>query len=130
MLKDVIYIDDSPLDLFIFSHFQKKYHCFNSLIATENAIKALADLKINASNYEALPDLIFLDLYMPLFDGYQFLNQFERIYPLFKKEISVHILSSSVSPKDVKKCKTFPHVKDYHVKPIRIDELMCVEVLI
>lgn len=129
MLKDVLYIDDSHLDLFIVSHLQNRYKCFKSLTATSDPITALADLKVNSSDVESLPDIILLDLYMPYFDGYQFLRQFERIYPLFKKEIWIHVLSSSVSPKDIEKCKVFPHVKSYHVKPITVNKLLSAESL-
>jgi CheY-like chemotaxis protein len=127
MLKDVLYIDNSPLDLFIVDHFQKKYHCFNSLTVTTDALTALADLKLHADDVDALPDIIFLDLYMPTFNGYQFLTQFEKIYPMFKKQIWVHILTSSLSPTDIARCKSFPHVKMYHVKPITMQDLLTAE---
>jgi len=124
MLKDILYIDDSILDLHILKRLHDKYHCFNSCETTEDPITALDQLRIRALNNEGLPDIIFLDLKMPLFDGYQFLDQFENIYPQFHKDIWIHILTSSTSLKDIVRCMQYPHVKYYHVKPIAIETLL------
>jgi CheY-like chemotaxis protein len=124
MLKNVLYIDDSQLDLYILVLFQKKYHFFNSCSTTIDPLGALQELRECATDIEHLPDIIFLDLYMPRFSGYQFLDEFEQIYPLFMKSIEVHILSSSMSPKDIRRCMLYPHVRAYHVKPITIEQLL------
>lgn len=124
MLKDILYIDDSALDLHILKLLHDKYHCFNSCETIGDPVTALDQLMIKAKNNEKLPDIIFLDLNMPLFSGYQFLDQFESIYPQFNKDIWIHILTSSASPKDIVRCMQYPHVRYYHVKPIAIDTLL------
>ncbi|NVM66541.1 CheY-like chemotaxis protein [Mucilaginibacter sp. SG538B] len=126
MLKNVLYIDDNQLDLYILTLLQRKYHLFKSCITTADAVGALRELKECATDKDHLPEIIFLDLYMPKFNGYQFLDKFEQIYPLFTKNIEVHILSSSMSPKDMQRCMLYPHVCAYHVKPITIEQLLSV----
>lgn len=124
MLKNVLYIDDSELDLHILTLLQKKYHLFESCSITEDPVGALRELKQFATDKDHLPEIIFLDLYMPRFNGYQFLDEFEQLYPLFSKNIEVHILTSSMSPKDMQRCMLYPHVSAYHVKPITIEQLL------
>lgn len=124
MLKDILYIDDSTLDLHILKRLQDKYHCFKSCETICDPLTALVQLKTKALNNDKLPDIIFLDLRMPIFDGYQFLDHFESMYTQFNQEIWVHILTSSTSPKDISRCKQYPHVRCYHIKPIAIETLL------
>lgn len=124
MLKDVLYIDDSTLDLYILKCLHYRYNCFKSCEITGDPLTALIQLQNKARNNDKLPDIIFLDLDMPFFDGYQFLDHFENMYPQFNQDIWVHILTSSASPEDISRCKQYPHVRQYHLKPIAIETLL------
>jgi CheY-like chemotaxis protein len=72
---------------------------------------------------EDLPTILFLDLNMPIMDGWEFL----KLFKLFKKEHNynpeIYILTSSVNDKDHKKAKKFVSIKDYLTKPINEDIL-------
>ncbi len=76
-----------------------------------------------------LPDLIFLDLNMPDFSGWDFLAQFALLQPLFKKPISIYILSSSVDHKEKARALKYSFVGDFYSKPIKraqLEDLYCV----
>jgi CheY-like chemotaxis protein len=70
---------------------------------------------------QSLPDYIFIDLYMPIFDGWDFLNRFECLYKSLKKNIQVYVVTSSVSPSDIDRSKHYPFVTKFISKPIRKD---------
>ena len=67
---------------------------------------------------QSLPDYIFVDLYMPMFDGWDFLNRFESMYKSFKKNIKVYIVTSSINPSDIDRSKHYPFVTTFISKPI------------
>ncbi|HTK20254.1 MAG TPA: response regulator [Mucilaginibacter sp.] len=68
-----------------------------------------------------LPDYIFVDLYMPMFDGWDFLNRFQKLYKSLQKNIKVYIVSSSINPADIDRSKLYPFVTTFISKPIMKD---------
>ena len=68
---------------------------------------------------QSLPDYIFVDLYMPMFDGWDFLNRFECLYKSLQKNIKVYIVTSSINPSDIDRSKHYPFVTTFISKPIK-----------
>jgi CheY-like chemotaxis protein len=75
-------------------------------------------LEENKMRISALPDFIFLDLYMPGNSGWDFLNGLQKIYKNLKKEIQVYVVSSSIFQMDIKRSKGYPFVTNYITKPM------------
>lgn len=89
-----------------------------------SAIEFLKNMeKLSDSGKNVLPDLIFLDIDMPLMDGFQFLDEFEKLEDDTKSRCSVVMLTSSISPADVNKSKKYEYVKKYINKPLSQDNL-------
>lgn len=72
---------------------------------------------------EEVPDIMFIDLNMPIMDGWEFIKRFTKIENKFNKLISLYIVSSSINPVDIDRAKSLSNIKDYLVKPVRITEL-------
>ena len=70
---------------------------------------------------QSLPDYIFVDLYMPLFDGWDFLNRFQKLYKSLRKNIKIYVVSSSIDPADINRSKRYPFVTTFISKPIMKD---------
>ncbi len=70
-----------------------------------------------------IPDIIFLDLNMPVMDGWQFLERFTKIKNKFGKVITLYIVSSSIYPEDINRAKSLETVEDYLIKPVIISDL-------
>jgi CheY-like chemotaxis protein len=75
-------------------------------------------LEEKKSETTSLPDYIFIDLYMPRFDGWDFLNRFQKIYHSLKKKINIYIVSSSVDPRDIDRSKSYPFETTFISKPV------------
>lgn len=75
-------------------------------------------LEENKSKIMALPDYIFLDLYMPNHSGWDFLNRYQEIYKSLKKDIKIYIVSSSIFQMDINRTKSYPFVTSYITKPL------------
>jgi CheY-like chemotaxis protein len=117
-VKKIFLIDDDPVFVYLTKKIigMTQYPCE----ITEFADGELAIVYLNTfrEKTESLPDIIFLDLSMPVMDGWEFLNQYAEIRPGIRKEISLFIVSSSISPQEVERSKTFREVSDFLVKPL------------
>ena len=67
---------------------------------------------------ENLPNLIFLDINMPIVDGFVFLYEFEKFSDLIKDRCKVIILSSSDNKRDIDKIVNNNHVIKFITKPL------------
>jgi CheY-like chemotaxis protein len=111
----VLLVDDNEIDNFINEKVISSTGFANHIIVKKSADEALAFLKENTQN---IPDLIFLDLNMPVKDGFGFLEDFETLDENIKSKLKVIVLSSSISPEDISKASTNPRVLKYINKPL------------
>ena len=89
-----------------------------------SAIEFLKNMeKLHDTGKNVLPEMIFLDIDMPLMDGFQFLDEFEKLEESTKEHASVVMLTSSISPADVNKSKKYEYVKKYINKPLTQENL-------
>lgn len=111
-------IDDDDIYRFTTSLLLKKSDLVNKIIVFSNGLKAINFLKDEIDNIENIPDVLFLDINMPVMDGWEFLEEYLLIRPLLPKTVVIYIVSSSVDEKDVLKAKSISELSGYLVKPI------------
>lgn len=78
-------------------------------------------------NLDTLPDVIFVDINMPVMNGWEFLEEYHKLYAMLPKSIAVYVVSSSVDSSDMQKSRSYKAVNDYLVKPVnrsKYQELM------
>ena len=95
--KNVMLIDDSSIDNFITTKMIEQSDLTKEITIMESGRKALFFLKENTSHIENLPDIIFLDLNMPVLDGFDFLKEFSDFPEVIKKKCQIVVLTSSDS---------------------------------
>jgi CheY-like chemotaxis protein len=117
-MKKLIFIDDSPLDHFILKRILNKYQLEYEVMCTTNAAEVISFLEQNKSDINKLPDVILVDLYMRGFDGWNFLDNIQHLYPSLTKPIRIYILSSSINPQDVEQSRQYGCVREFIFKPI------------
>ncbi len=89
-----------------------------------SAIEFLKNLeKIDKETKDVLPDVIFLDIDMPLMDGFQFLDEFNKLGDDTRNKCKIVMLTSSINPQDVNKSKKYTYVKKYINKPLTQENL-------
>ncbi|WP_184550497.1 response regulator [Mucilaginibacter sp. FT3.2] len=128
LTKKIFLVDDDPTCAFL----AKKIIANITVITRIGTIvsefcdgqKAIDFIKYNINYTEELPDIIFLDINMPVLDGWGFLEQFDVIKLQIKKEVKLYVVSSSVSPDDLMRAKEFSMVTDFIRKPIHTREIV------
>lgn len=111
-------IDDDETFIYISKRLLKDINNIKQIEVFNNGLDALNYIKLNSKNPKLLPEIIFLDLSMPIMDGWQFLEEFINLNPTDLEKIIIYICSSSISPHDINRAKSISAVTDYIIKPL------------
>jgi len=114
-------IDDDDLAIFLARHLLQSEGfstAINSFLSAEEALAALL-----ASTGEPLPEVIFLDLNMPVMNGWQFLEALLPYEAELRGRCHIYILTSSLAVSDLEKSKEYPLVQGLIHKPLNRGEL-------
>lgn len=121
-LDKVLIIDDDPIHNMVSSKLILKA---NFASKTDKVLSGKLALEyLSRSNNEGnLPDLIFLDINMPLMDGWEFLQKFKELKPILNNEVHIFMLTSSISPQDYQKADESDEIRGFITKPLSIEKL-------
>ncbi|MFM9987784.1 two-component system response regulator [Flavobacterium sp.] len=111
-------IDDDKIFIFVLKKLLGKNESFDQVLDFKNGEEVL---KILSDKNNILPSIILLDINMPVIDGWQFLEQIEKLPN--KNKLNIFIMSSSIDANDIEKSKSFSTVKDFISKPINNEKL-------
>lgn len=123
-LKSLTLVDDDDTFVFLTTKVIEQTNLVDLIKVFGNGLDAINFLKENKNNVDALPEIILLDLSMPIMNGWQFLEEYTKLNPTIGKKITIYICSSSISPNDITRAKTIREVSDYIIKPITKDKLI------
>ncbi|PKA99008.1 response regulator receiver domain-containing protein [Flavobacteriaceae bacterium MAR_2009_75] len=120
---NVCIVDDDDIYQFTMTLTLESFKDIDKIIVFNDGAEALDFMLSNLNNEEELPDVIFLDIDMPIMDGFQFMEEYAKIKPKVGKKIIIYMVSSSVDPSDIKRAENISAISDYIVKPIKEGQL-------
>lgn len=123
-LSKILIVDDDMLFVFLTRKMIGTLGITADITEFQDATEGLEYLKQISNQSEQLPDLIFLDLNMPVMDGWEFVEEFKDIQPTLAKKVKLYIFSSSISPYDIERAKELPVVSDFIIKPLTQEKFM------
>lgn len=125
--KSVMLVDDSEIDNYINEMIIKGSGFAENVFSYSGAMSSLDFFKnikaISKLSKDLLPSYLFLDINMPVLDGFQFLDEFTEFSPLLKQEIKIVILTTSANPTDIKKAAKYNKVVKFLHKPLTEQDL-------
>jgi CheY-like chemotaxis protein len=134
MLDTILFIDDDPITLMLCKMVISKSLFSKEIVTAKNgeeALKYFNTLKqVNTNTPLTKPQLIFLDLNMPVMGGWEFLDSFGTSDYSEYNNTKVIILSSTIDPEDLEKSKKYPMVIDFLSKPISKEMLEYIKEII
>ena len=117
--RSCLLIDDNPLDNYINTKIISRSNVATEILAIESPEEALELLR--AGKFR--PEIIFLDIRMPVMDGFDFLDEYEKL-DIDKDHIEIVMLTSSINPGDMERAKHYKHVRKYITKTLTPDILL------
>jgi CheY-like chemotaxis protein len=122
MIERVAIVDDDSIFQFTTKVKIEKLQLAKEVIIFHDGEEIFEFLRDEAQ--EKHPDILLLDINMPMVDGWDFLELYIGIDKDKKSKIKIFMLSSSINPVDVKKASENEFVKDYITKPIKDEDLI------
>lgn len=126
--KSVMLVDDNEIDNIINEKIIEANSFADQVLVFQTGQDALDYLKENENSEESLPEIVFLDINMPIMDGFQFLEDFEKFADTVRNKCRIIMLSSSISPKDIDRAASSKYVKKYLNKPLNARYLEAITV--
>ncbi|SHJ04586.1 Response regulator receiver domain-containing protein [Mesonia phycicola] len=120
-IKLACIIDDDPIFVFGTKKMMQYTGFCDTFLIFKNGKEALDHLSVILIEKKPIPDIIFLDINMPVMDGWQFLEEITKID--ISETLKIFLVTSSETQEDRDKAKKFSAIKNYVVKPITLESL-------
>ena len=122
--KKLFLVDDDHIFRLAADVLIKTYQVAEEVVQLENGLEAYDALMALEHNPEELPQLIFLDINMPVMNGWELLEELKRGPAIIRNTIQIHILTSSIAPEDLNLSKTYEFIDGYITKPLTEKDLL------
>jgi len=116
--KSAMVIDDNQIDLYIASRVISKTKFADNILTYTSAADALQYLKEHEHRPMSLPEILFVDIYMPGMSGFEFMQAFASLSETIKKHCHAYIVSSTIDENDIERTKKDPNIMGFQEKPI------------
>lgn len=114
IFKNICIIDDDDLFLLVSKSIMEDEDFAEHIHNFEDARTALEYL--TSIEESKLPEVLFLDINMPLMDGWEFMDQLEKLK--IEDKMIIYMTSSSINPLDLEKAERNPFIKGFISKPL------------
>ena len=114
-------IDDNKIDLFVHTEFIKQMNISHTIMEFAFATEALSYMKNNT--IDKWPNLILLDIHMPIMNGFDFLESYANFPSDYRQKCNIIIVSSSLDTGDKVKSIENIYVLELIEKPLNTEKL-------
>ncbi|MDN5216183.1 response regulator [Fulvivirgaceae bacterium BMA12] len=127
MMKSILLIDDEDINLFILQNLLRLSKIDADIVffnTSQKGINYLEDLIAKGAEF---PDLILLDIEMPVMNGWDFLEVYKKFQKSYTYGSKVIIFTTSIVEQDMAKAKSYEEVEDFVNKPMTIELLKSIQ---
>lgn len=113
-------IDDDEMYVFAVKKLIKRVDLTDQTIYFENGKLALNYIDQCINQSALLPEVILLDLNMPVTNGWQFIKEFKKLKTKIEKKITIYIISATVNEEEIKRAKEIEEITEFVCKPVTL----------
>jgi CheY-like chemotaxis protein len=122
-LKSVYLIDDDSINNFINARLIRRLGVSDDVLVSLNGKEAIENLHKIEEAHTDCPTLIFLDINMPVMDGFEFVENYRKMNFVNKAEVVIYLITTSENVKDLDKAKDYPEIAGYINKPLTEEKI-------
>lgn len=123
-LKLIWVIDDDPIFTFLTETQLSELYSHVNVHSFSNGHEAYEELIKRITEEADLPDLILLDINMPVMDGWEFIEEYKAIMGQFDQQVFVFMVSSTIDINEIEMAKNHENIEGFISKPLVMDELV------
>lgn len=123
-VKIVCIIDDDSIYRFTVQKYIEMLKLAEQVQSYGDGEAAMEALKANINQEDKLPDIILLDVNMPIMDGWDFIEEFSQLHPSLPKKVHVYMVTSSIDSRDKERASRISEISDFVIKPITEEQLI------
>ncbi len=123
----ILLVDDDDATNFLHRIVVQRSACTEHLEIALNGEEAIAYLQAAYNDQHPRPDLILLDINMPIMNGWEFLDEYHKLQPEQKSKTVIVMLTTSLNPDDRNRSEEIPEINGFRNKPL--DEEVLTEIL-
>jgi len=123
MFNTVMIVDDSKMDLMLNQIILESENYAKTILVYSSATEAMKYLYEAEQGNKCFPEVLFLDLNMPVLSGFDILNKIDAFTSSQSQDCKIYVLSSSDDEDDIARLKTYKNVVTYLSKPLNNIEL-------
>ncbi len=126
-MKNILLIDDEEINLFILQNLLRLSGIDAEITFFNTSKKGINYLQSLVEKKEKLPDLILLDIEMPVMNGWDFLEDYKKINKSYTYDSKVIIFTTSIVEQDIIRARSYEEVADFVNKPMTVEMLKSIE---
>ena len=115
-------IEDDNVNALLSKRLLEKFLITNGIFIVSNGEEALKFIVNYDPDFNTCPELIFLDIDMPVMDGFSFLESFDELTFLNKEKVQIVMLTNSNRPEDIEQCKQYG-IRHFLNKPLTEEKI-------
>ena len=121
--KTVMVVDDNDIDRYVAENVILKTQFSEKVVSADSAMDALTYIEEHQENIDELPEVIFLDINLPEMNGFDFLERYENLPEVIKKNCIIMMLTTSLDTTDKELASGNRYVSAFLNKPLNKDKL-------
>jgi CheY-like chemotaxis protein len=122
-IKEVWIVDDDNMFRIFLKSILNKSEAFEEINSFENGSFAIDELKSRIEKKAYIPSIIFLDINMPIMNGWEFMEAFANLKANLNTPVEIYISSSSIAKEDTDNAKNNTNIKGFLTKPIKLETI-------
>ena len=123
-INRILLVDDDEPTNFLNKHIINKYELAEEIVVKHNGAEALEYLTSAVDGKYPTPDIILLDINMPVMDGWEFIDEYKNVDEAIRAKVIVFMLTTSLNPDDEAKAATIKEINAFLNKPLTQKEIL------